>query len=102
MDTNFIIIQLLDVIAWILLIVSYYTTSNKKILFFQLIATILYALHYFFLDAFSGMFICIFEILRDYLYYVTDDSEDKNIFLASIPAYIIFGSLTYKNILGLF
>ena len=88
---NFWIIQLLDLIAWLLLIFSYYRENRKEILLYQIVATILYALHYYFLGAYTGLFVCIFEIVRDYMYFITDDDKDKYIFLITAPIYGIFG-----------
>ncbi len=99
---NFWIIQLLDLIAWFSLIFSYYRENRKEILLYQIVATILYALHYYFLGAYTGLFVCIFEIVRDYMYFITDDDKDKYIFLITAPIYGIFGYLMYKNIIGLF
>ena len=102
MTLKFIIIQLLDIIAWGLLIFSYYRENRKEIIFYQIVATILYSLHYYFLGAYSGLFICIFEIVRDYMYFITDDDKDKYIFLFSIPVYGILAAYMYKNIYDLF
>ncbi len=102
MSTKFIIIQLLDIIAWALLIFSYYRENRKEIIFYQIIATILYSLHYYFLGAYSGLYICIFEIVRDYMYFITDDDKDKYIFVCSLPVYIVLVGYMYKNIYDLF
>lgn len=102
MTLKFIIIQLLDIIAWALLIFSYYRENKKEIVFFQILATVLYSLHYYFLGAFSGLYICIFEIVRDYLYFITDDDKDKYIFLCSLPVYGVLVGYMYKNLYDLF
>ncbi len=98
-DIWFWTIQALGIIAWLLIVISYYRKNTNKILVFQIISTILWCLHYFFLGAYSGLFICIFEVIRDSLYYKTD--EDDNIFLGSIPIYIIYGIVTYSGIIEL-
>lgn len=93
---NFVLVQIIGIIAWIFLVVSYYRKDTNQILVFQIIATILYCIHYWLLSAYSGLFICIFEVLRDYLYYRTE--LDKYIFYGSIPIYIIYGVLGFKTI----
>ena len=98
MTTKFILIQLLDILAWGLLIFSYYRENRKEIIFYQIVATLLYSLHYYFLGAYSGLYICVFEILRDYMYYVTPDSKDKYIFIFSLPVYGVLVGYMYKNI----
>jgi hypothetical protein len=95
MDLKFIFIQLIGVVAWLLLIISYYRENTNRILAFQIIATILYCIHYYLLGAYSGLVICMFEVVRDYLYYKTD--LDNYIFLGSIPIYIVNGIITFTG-----
>ena len=95
MDINFWMIQGIGIIAWLVLLVSYYREDTDKILFFQIVATALYCIHYYLLGAYSGLFICVFEVIRDYLYYKTD--SDDYIFLMSIPIYIINGFITFTG-----
>lgn len=98
-DIWFWTIQLIGIIAWLLIVISYYRKSTNKILALQIISTVLWCLHYFLLGAYSGLFICIFEVIRDSLYYKTD--SDKYIFLGSVPVYIIYGIITYSGIVEL-
>ena len=99
MSINFILIQLIGVVAWIILVISYYKPNTNKILVYHLIASILYCIHYYLLSAYSGLFICILEVVRDFLYYKTD--LDKYIFYGLIPIYIIYGILKFDNVLDL-
>ena len=96
---NFWIIQLIGIIAWLLIVISYYRKNTDKILFVQVISNVLWCLHYFLLGAYSGLFICVFEFLRDSLYYKTD--QDDYIFLGSVPIYILYGILSYTTIIEL-
>lgn len=98
-NINFWLIQLIGIVAWLLILLSYYRKNTNKILVFQIISNILWCLHYFLLGAYSGLFICIFEMARDGLYYKTD--IDDYIFLASVPVYIIYGILSYSGIIEL-
>lgn len=95
MDINFWLVQGIGIVAWLVLLVSYYREDTNKILIFQIIATVLYCIHYYLLDAYSALFICIFEVIRDYLYYKTD--WDNYIFYGSIPVYIINGIITFTG-----
>ncbi|MBQ8681605.1 MAG: YgjV family protein [Bacilli bacterium] len=95
MDLNFWIVQGIGIIAWLVLVASYYREDTNKILVFQIIATALYCVHYYLLDAYSGLFICVFEVIRDWLYYKTD--WDDYIFYGSIPVYIINGIVTFTG-----
>lgn len=95
MNFNFWIVQGIGIIAWLVLLISYYREDTNKILVFQTIATALYCVHYYLLGAYSGLFICVFEVVRDYLYYRTD--LDDYIFYGSIPVYIINGFVTFTG-----
>ena len=94
MDFKFILIQMIGILAWLFLVVSYYRKNTNKILVFQIIGTLLFCLHYFLLGAYSGLFICAFETIFDFGYYKTD--KDKYIYIASIPIRIIGGLLTFE------
>ena len=89
-----IFVQLLGLLAWLVLLLSYYRKDTNRILIFQIIATILYCAHYFLLGAFSGLFICVVEVVCDFLYYKTD--KDDLIFKLSVPFRIFGGILSYK------
>jgi len=87
-------VQLLGLLAWLVLLLSYYRKDTNRILVFQIIATILYCVHYFLLGAYSGLFICLVEVICDFLYYKTD--KDDLIFKISIPFRIFGGILSYQ------
>ena len=76
------IAQLLGIIAWFILIISYWKSGSKKLLYLQITACIFFALNYTILGAFSGLLVVIFEIIRDYLYLKV--KEPKKIFYISI------------------
>lgn len=100
MDLWFYFIQLIGFIAWLLLAFSYYRKDTNHILVFQIISTILFCLHYLLLGAYSGLLICVYEVIRDYAYYKTD--QDNYIFLGSVVVYIISAIITFTSILDLF
>lgn len=95
----FIFIQIIGIVAWVLLILSYYRKNTNKILVFQIIGTFLYVVHYYLLSAYSGMLICTFETLRDLSYYKTD--YDDKIFLCSLPIYAAFGYFSYTSFIDI-
>ncbi len=100
MDLYFIFIQILGFVAWIILLLSYYGKDTNRILIFQVLGTVLFCLHYYLLGAFSGLLICVLEVIRDYSYYKTD--KDNHIFIGSIIVYIVCSIITYTSILDLF
>ncbi len=95
-----IIIQILGLIGWILLLLSYWREDIDKLLFLQLISGIFYAFHYYFLGAIEGVFVVVFELFRDFSYYKTD--LDKYIFIGTIPVYIIYGIFNFNGFISLF
>ena len=100
MDLYFYFIQLIGFVDWILLALSYYRKDTNHILVFQIISTILFCLHYFLLGAYSGLLICIYEVIRDYSYYKTD--ADNYIFIGNMLVYGISAYLTFTTLLDLF
>lgn len=96
MDFYFIFIQIIGLVAWLFLLLSYHRKDTNKILVFQIIGTVLYCIHYGLLGAYSGLFICAFETFFDYGYYKTD--KDKYIYMASIPIRIIGGLIGFKTL----
>lgn len=94
MTLEFILIQAIGVIAWIMLVLSYHRKDTNRILVFQIIGTFLYCVHYFLLGGYSGLFICAFEVIFDFLYYKTD--KDKYIYIISIPVRILGGIFSFK------
>lgn len=105
MGYYFLLIQVIGGIAFLFLAFSYYRKNTNQILFFQIVSCILYCIHYYLLGiydsgAYSGLVICIFETVMDYLYYKTD--WDNKLFLISIPFYLICGIFSYHVILDLF
>ena len=87
MDWYFVFIQILGFVAWLLLVYSYYRENTNKILIFQILSTILFCVHYYLLGAYSGLLICIYEVIRDYSYYKTD--KDNYIFIGSAVVYML-------------
>lgn len=99
MDYYFIFVQLLGFLAWIVLVLSYYRKNTNKILIYHILANILYCIHYWMLNAYSGFFICLIEIIFDYGYYKTD--KDKYIYITSIPIRILCGLINYKSLIDI-
>ena len=54
---------------------------------------------FFLLGAFSGLYICAFEVVRDYLYYKSN--KDGYIFAFSLPIYGIMGYYSFNTIFDL-
>ena len=102
MDYYFWFVQVLGFLAWLILVVSYYRENTNKILVFQVLSTVLFCLHYILLGAYSGLIICVYEVIRDTLYYKTD--KDHKIFLVSVVVYVgtvLISFLTESDLISL-
>lgn len=97
MDWQFVLVQSIGVIAWLFIFVSFYRKNTDKILIFQVIASLLYCVHYYFLEAYSGLLMCALAAIFDYAYYKTD--KDKYLYWVSIPLRIMCGMFSYKTII---
>ncbi len=79
--------QACAVVAWILLIVSYHAKRENKVIFLQIISSILYIANYFCIGAIAGLWISVFELIKSIGYYKTD--KDKYIFYYTLPVYLL-------------
>lgn len=95
MTYEWLFIQFVGFLAWIILVLSYYQKNTNKILEFHIAATVLYCFHFVFLGAFNAVMVCVLEIVVNYLYYKTD--SDLWIFLGSIPFFLLGCFVTYKS-----
>ena len=68
----FVVAQIIGIVAWLFLFFSYYRKNTKRILFFQIICSILFIIHYFLLGAFSGVLTCFFDLIFDSAYYLVN------------------------------
>lgn len=92
MANTYIIGQICGFVAWIFFLGSYHAKRENKIILYQLIASILYILNYYFIEAGAGFWISLFELIKTIGYYKTD--KDKYIFFYSLP---IYGVIIYFN-----
>ena len=94
MSVNFILIQLIGLIAGLFLIASYFRKNTNKVLSFHIISNSLDFVHYFLLGAYSGAFIYLLEGTRDFLYYKTD--KDRYVFIVSAILYLLISFFQVK------
>lgn len=100
MELNFYLAQITSLFAWFFLIISYWKNKDNKILYLQLLSCIFFVLNYLFLEAYTGLFVVFFEIIRDYLYVKFED--DKKTFLYTLPVYAFIGIFSYDGFWSLF
>ena len=93
----YIAAQILGVVSWVIFLLSYYSKKVNKVLLMQLISSLLDCICYALLNAWSGLLISVFELLKGFGYYKTD--KDRYIFYFTIPIYILIAFISEKSIL---
>ena len=89
--------ELCGIIGWAINLVSYHRNNMNKLLLMQIIGSIFFCIGYLLLGAYSGLFICFFELIKMYAHYKSD--KDNLIFLCSIPVYILIALYTCNTFL---
>ena len=95
-----IYIQLIGILAFCLLVLSYYKKNVNSILMYQATSNFVYSVHYFLLGALSGAFISIIGIARSILFL----KPEENKLLKSIVILILYIIVTcafFENIYSL-
>ncbi|MDD5888121.1 MAG: YgjV family protein [bacterium] len=93
--SNFII-QFIGFVAWLFLVASYWRKKVNDVLILQVISCILFAIHYYLLGAMSGLYIVLFEAIRDFIYYKSDN--DLKLFYCSLPIYVLIAVFCFNGI----
>lgn len=87
--------ELCGVIGWFINLISYHRNNLNKLLLMQITASIFFCIGYFLLGAYSGLFICFFELIKMYAHYKYDN--DRLIFLLSLPVYGLIAYFTCSS-----
>ena len=102
---NFLIVQLIGVIASITLMISYHQKEKGQILLVQIISLAAFTVHYYFLDGLTGAVcnaICLILFVIIYIHDKKTDGKNKGILIAiMIPALIFIAIFTWKNIFSI-
>lgn len=96
--------QVIGVIALIAAFISFQQTKRKKFLFFQIIASLSYALHYLLLNALSGVATGLISISKNLIFYKYEKQNKKInvfIFITLQILVIICGIITYNGLISL-
>jgi hypothetical protein len=100
-----LIIQGIGIIGFITVVISFQSNKRKVILFFQFLASILFATHFFMLGSPTGGAMNVLGIFRGALFSQREDKKwaDNKIFMfLFIALFITFGGLTWENIFSIF
>ena len=60
----YVIGQICGLIGWILLLISYHAKRENKVIFYQILASILYIVNYYCLGEMTGLWISLFELVK--------------------------------------
>lgn len=101
----FLLIQFIGAIAFIFLTLSYYKVEKKKILFMQILAYVLFTIHYYLLSGVTGAicnFIGLFALLTIY-FFEKYNLKYKNILAVFfVIIIIIINIVTFQNVFSIF
>lgn len=86
----YILSQVCAIIAMIVLGSTYVIKNKKQILFLCIFSSCMYALQYFFLEAYTGMIINILGIVRAVCFYVYSRNGEENTLLNLILLELMF------------
>jgi len=102
MDLSFsyVLSQIFVILYYLIYSSTYQLKDNKKILGYGIIATILSAISYMLLGAYTGMFMCLIAIIRNLIF----QKENKNLisFIFIIILTLLFLIMTFDSWFCLF
>lgn len=87
--------QACAIVAWLMLLISYHAKRENRVIFFQILSSMLYIANYFCIGAETGLWISVFELVKSIGYYKTD--KDKYIFYFTLPIYAVIVYFTGFN-----
>ena len=102
---SFILIQFIGAIAFVTLVASYYQKEKKKILYMQIIAYIMFTIHYYLLSGVTGAICNAIGLLALLSIYIIEKYNLKNKkLIACIFMFLIFiiNIATFQNIFSIF
>ena len=102
---NAIFTQFIGAIGYTTLAASYYKKEKKKILFMQIIAYVMFTIHYYLLNGITGA-ICnligLFALLIIYLYEKYNEKNKNLLAMSFIIVLIIINVGTFQNFFSIF
>ena len=97
---SYVISQVLVIIYYIIYSSTYHLKNNNKISKYEIIATIISAISYIFLDEYTGMAMCVVAIIRNLLF--TKDKKSTTNLIIIITLTIICSIFTFNSYFCLF
>lgn len=102
---NFILIQIIGGIGFILLTMSYYKEEKKNILFMQIMAYIMFTIHYYLLSGISGALcnlIGLFALIMIYIFEKYNWRNKHIIVFLFVLLLIVINIITFQNFFSIF
>ena len=102
---EYIIAQIVGIIAFGLLSYSYFKKEKKQILFLQILAYIAFTIHYYLLSGITGAVCNILGLIALVIIYLCDKHQYKNkkvLIIGMIPIIVTISLITYQDIFSIF
>ncbi len=96
--------QCIGLVGMALAFVSFQSKSSRGILFFQILASSVFSLHFFLLGAYTGMAMNLVGVARNAVSYCKDKrwASGRCWMYVFIAAYLITGILTWESVFSIF
>ncbi len=102
MTIKFIIAQLIGLCALFMLILSLQNNNKKTLMKYQMFSSLLYAIQYAFLGAYTGCLLNLACVFRNYIFGKNENGRASIIWLIVVLAHIVgFSLITYTDIVSL-
>ena len=101
---NYLISQILVILATIFISVTYFEKNRKNILILFIFYSVLYGIHYLLLSALTGFFMNMVSIGRNIIFYRHEKKKQENSIYFLIILFIIiilFGIFSYKDMFSI-
>ena len=99
---NFIIAQIIGGIALIVLIVSFQKSEKKKLLKYQMFSSLLYAIQYVLLGAYTGSLMNLICMVRNFIFNKYENKRPPLYLLIIIITLMVgFSTISYEGLISL-
>lgn len=101
---NYLLSQILVILATIFISVTYFEKRRKNILILFIFYSILYGIHYLLLGALTGFFMNMVSIVRNIIFYRHEKRKQENsicFLLVLFIIIIVFGIFSYKDMFSI-
>ncbi len=110
LELSYILSQIFTIITYVLLAITYYAKDRKTVLSLSFLSIITNSLEYVFLNAYSGMAMCILALIRNIIFLIDEKKNGKReknnakdicILVVLYIIAVIFAIFTYEGFFSL-